>query len=80
MNNPQWKPMGTAPKDNKRILVVWEFLHNTDTEFNTKQVGIARFNGKFWCGFEHNGRVTLKFGSYKPIAWMELPQIDFEEV
>lgn len=88
MNHPPWQPMDTAPKD-RDILVVWQFTRSTDHRHNNTQVGLAYFNGileehhpgsGFWNGYIVGGHITSRSNNYKPIAWMELPPIDFEQV
>lgn len=34
----------------------------------------------FWSGYYWGGHITSRDGNYKPIAWMELPPIDLEEI
>lgn len=88
MKFPPWQPMETAPKD-RDILMVWQFTHSTDPRHNCKQVGISWFNGifeehhpgsGFWNGYVVGGHVTTRSNMYKPIAWMELPKIDLENI
>ena len=82
MKFPPWQSMETAPKDDE-ILAIWEF------EDSSKHVCISSFNGffehvkpgsGFWSGYYWGGHVTSRSGDYRPVAWMELPPINQEEV
>jgi hypothetical protein len=85
---PPWQSMDTAPKD-RDILILWKFTHPTSNLHDCTQVGLAYFNGifeehhpgsGFWNGHTAHGHVTSRANSYKPIAWMELPPIQLENI
>jgi hypothetical protein len=60
--SPAWLPIGTAPRDGTRVLVV-----DKDPLGGGAEVVIAAYDGEDW----HTADGLLCF----PIAWMPLPAI-----